>query len=46
MTARKHAALEQEQFAINDEAFVKLDQKARNDHIRHLSELTKHVLHI
>ena len=46
MTAKKHASLEQEQFALNDEAFVKLDQKARNEHFRHLSELTKHVLHI
>jgi hypothetical protein len=46
LAARKHAEMEKEQFALNDEAFVRLEQKGNKEKLEHIAITARHLLHI
>lgn len=46
LAAKKHAMTDKEQYALNDEAFIKLEQKGNNEKLQHLAVFAKQILHI
>jgi hypothetical protein len=46
LAAKRHAQLEKEQYTLNDEAFVKLEQTGNKQKLQDLAVSAKQILHI
>ena len=46
LAAKKHVITDKEQYALNDEAFIKLEQKWSKEKLEYLAISAKQILHI
>jgi hypothetical protein len=44
LAAKQHAKMDEVQYTINDEAFIKLDQKGNREKLSELAASAKHIL--